>query len=147
VFFIPTLTAFTSSRLSLLVRPLTVGTVTGGSLAAESFPMRDAVLDEVFPLEIVAPATGAEAPFDGMLALAADPVRTAACEVEDAAVGESLGIDSPVGDGRASLLAAQASEATSAKDAITEIELDLLDKISDISIGLMSYGGRTSGGR
>jgi hypothetical protein len=70
VFFIPTFTAFTSSRLSLFVRPLTVGTVIGGSSAVESFPVRDAVLEDVFP----------EAPLVGMLfvlaATAADPAGT-----------------------------------------------------------------------
>src|SRR5450756_2903093 len=47
VFSSPALTAFTSARLSFLVRPFTEGTVIGGSLAAESVPTLDAVLEAV----------------------------------------------------------------------------------------------------
>jgi hypothetical protein len=47
VFSIPALIAFTRARLSFRVRPFTEGTVIGGSLAAESLPVPDAVLDAV----------------------------------------------------------------------------------------------------
>ena len=47
VFFIPALTALTNAMLSFLVRPLTVGTVTGGSLAVESLPRPFVVVDGV----------------------------------------------------------------------------------------------------
>jgi len=47
VFSIPALIAFTSATLSFAVRPFTEGTVIGGSLAAESFPTANAVIDAV----------------------------------------------------------------------------------------------------
>src|SRR4051794_30632536 len=47
VFFSPALTALTSAMLSFLVRPLIVGTVIGGFLAAESLPVPLVVLDVV----------------------------------------------------------------------------------------------------
>src|SRR6476660_6111689 len=47
VFFNPALTALTRAMLSFLVRPLMVGTVIGGSFAAESLPVPVAVLDAV----------------------------------------------------------------------------------------------------
>jgi len=133
VFFIPTLTAFTSSRLSLFVRPFTVGTVIGGSFDAESFPVAERVLDEVLPA-----VAGDESPVpdDGVpgtwaTALEAtplafdDPATRDPADADDATFWVSMGIDSPAGDGRASLLAAQAREAASAKDKISEIEPDL----------------------
>jgi hypothetical protein len=46
VFFNPAVTAFTSARLSFLVRPFTEGTVIRGSLA-ESLSTPDAVLEAV----------------------------------------------------------------------------------------------------
>jgi hypothetical protein len=58
VFSSPALTAFTSARLSFLVRPFTEGTVIGGSLAAESLAVLDAVLEAVFDgVDEAAPAT------------------------------------------------------------------------------------------
>jgi hypothetical protein len=45
LFINPTVMALTSARLSFLVRPLTEGTVTGGSLDAESLPTLEAVLE------------------------------------------------------------------------------------------------------
>jgi hypothetical protein len=50
VFSIPALIAFTSARLSFLVRPLTEGTVIGGSLDVESTGAPDEVLDAVLPI-------------------------------------------------------------------------------------------------
>jgi hypothetical protein len=66
--------------------------VTGGSLAAESFPAPGAVLDVVLAwIGDAATATGTT------------------CGVDELAICPSGGIDSPPGDGRASLLAAQAN--------------------------------------
>jgi hypothetical protein len=91
VLSIPALIAFTSARLSFDVRPLTEGTVIGGSFAAVSFPAADAVLD------VVVARTGDAA-------AATDTI----CGVDEA-VRASVGIDSPPGEGRASFAAAQAS--------------------------------------
>jgi hypothetical protein len=96
----PALTAFTSARLSLLVRPFTDGTVIGGSFAAESFPTPGVVLDAVL----------------------AEVLREAGCGFvtwiagrEDVATAWlSVGIVSEPGVGRASLLEAQASAPRSA---------------------------------
>jgi hypothetical protein len=90
VLSIPALTAFTRARLSFDVRPLTEGTVTGGSLTAESLPSADVVLEAVL-------ATGAAA------------ATGTSWGVDDATIRPSVGIDSPPGEGRASLLAAHPS--------------------------------------
>jgi hypothetical protein len=91
VLSIPALIAFTSARLSFEVRPFTEGTVIGGSLAPESFPVPDTVLDAVLAgIGDAATATGT------------------ICGVVEA-ICASVGIASPPGEGRASLVAAQAS--------------------------------------
>jgi hypothetical protein len=92
----PALTAFTSARLSLLVRPFTDGTVTGGSFAAESFPTPGVVLDEVL----------SEAGWGFVTWIAG--------REDVATVWLSVGIASEPGVGRASLLEAHASAPRSA---------------------------------
>jgi hypothetical protein len=100
VLFNPALTALTRAMLSFFVRPLIDGTVTGGSLAAESPAVPLAVLDAVTPAGTVAaddaPETGVE--------LAVDVAG------EARATCVPSGGTSPTGFGRASLLAAQAME-------------------------------------
>ncbi|HMJ07129.1 MAG TPA: hypothetical protein VK474_12790 [Chthoniobacterales bacterium] len=92
----PALTAFTSARLSLLVRPFTDGTVIGGSFAAESFPTPGVVLDAVLD------GTGC-----GF-------VTWIAGSVDVPTVWLSVGIVSEPGVGRASLPEAQANTPRSA---------------------------------
>src|SRR6476469_1739712 len=88
----PALTALTRAMLSFLVRPLMVGTLIGGSFAAESLPVPLAELDAV------PPGTGGIAGW-----LAATEVM-----VDEAAVEVPSGSRSPDGVGRESLAAAQA---------------------------------------
>src|SRR2546423_9557897 len=99
VFFIPAFTAFTRAMLSFLVRPFMVGTLIGGSFAAESLPL--AVLDAVRRSAVGTAAA---------LALATGVAAAVEETVEDSS-GDTA---SPTGVGRASLLAAQAREASSA---------------------------------
>jgi hypothetical protein len=89
VFFMPALTAITRAMLSLVVRPLTVGTVIGGSFAAAPVVVLDAVREDV--------AAGTDA---GTVELAPSAVAM----VDELTVATL----SPFGEGRASLLAAQA---------------------------------------
>jgi hypothetical protein len=92
------LIAFTRARLSFFVRPLTDGTVIGGSLAAESFPMLEAVLEAVLDADGAGVAAGVdEAPWLIPWAEAVGSVP-------------SGGSASTPGAGRPSLLAAQARE-------------------------------------
>src|ERR1700680_748183 len=111
VFCSPAVTAFTSARLSFLVRPFTEGTVIGGSLAAESLPIVDAVL------EAVAGVSGA----DGV----EEAAPATPCCAAAASGGPAGGISAPPGVGRASLLAAQASEAMRANGRSMGIDDDL----------------------
>jgi hypothetical protein len=97
VLSIPALIAFTSARLSFFVRPFTEGTVTGGSLAAVSFPAPDTVLAVLVPPTGDAAATGT------------------ICGVDEA-VCTSLGTDSPPGEGLESRAAAQASAVANVKE-------------------------------
>jgi hypothetical protein len=104
----PALIAFTSARLSFDVRPFTDGTVIGGALAV-SFPTPDAVLDVVFArIGVAAAATGTT------------------CGV-DTAICASVGTDSPPGEGRASLAAAQASPVASMNVRSMGIDDDLCE--------------------
>src|SRR5450759_4248492 len=115
LFSSPAVTAFTRARLSFLVRPFTEGTVIGGSLAVESLPGLDAVLDAAFGVDGVdeaAPATP--------------------CGAATANGGPAGGISSTPGVGRASLLAAQASEDASTNDTNMGIENNLFDEASSI---------------
>jgi hypothetical protein len=108
VFSSPALTAFTSARLSFLVRPFTEGTVIGGPLAAESVPTLDAVLEAVLGavgVDEAAPATP--------------------CGAAAASGGPAGGISSTPGMGRASLLAAQAREARRTNEASMGIDDNL----------------------
>ena len=87
------MTAATRARLSFFVRPLMVGTLIGGSFAAESLPV---ALDVV---EAVVATAGVE-------------LATAGVGCAARAVGGPCGeIVCPAGDGLASLLAAQPSAA------------------------------------
>jgi hypothetical protein len=92
-------------------------------LAVESLLVCDVVLEEVFP------AAAVDAPPDGMLLagpLATDPVATGRpCGLEDAARSESVGIASPPGVGRASLLAAHAIETARARQGTIVVDIDL----------------------
>jgi hypothetical protein len=119
LFFKPTVMAFTSARLSFLVRPFTEGTVIGGSFAAESFAVPGVVLEAAFD------AAGAVGGVDDAL-----PVTPWGAAVE--AREPSGGIPSTPGAGRASLLAAQASEAASTNDTSMGIENNLFDEASSI---------------
>jgi len=107
VFFKPAVTAFTSARLSFLVRPFTEGTVTGGSLA-ESLTILDAVLEAV------------------VVVAGVDEAEPTPCGTTAAIGAPAGGISSTPGEGRASLLAAQAKEAMRANEASTVIDDDLL---------------------
>jgi hypothetical protein len=89
VFLRPAFTAATSARLSFLVRPLMVGTITGGSFGAESVAVLEAVEDP---------------------AVAAGAVDDAAAMGAASATSVTSGGTSPAGVGPASLLAAQAIE-------------------------------------
>jgi hypothetical protein len=100
--------AFTSAKLSFLVRPFTEGTVIGGSLAAESLPALKDVLEAVFGADGV----DEEVP--------ATPWGAAA-----ASAGPAGGSSSTPGVGRASLLAAQAREAMRANEVSMWIDDDL----------------------
>src|ERR1700730_87896 len=104
VFSSPAVTAFTSARLSFLVRPFTEGTVIGGSLAAESFPTVDAVLEAV----------------DGFNGIAGvdEAVPATPCGTAAASDGPAGGIASIPGVDRVSLPAAAASEAMRPKEAV-----------------------------
>ena len=93
MFSSPAVTAFTSARLSFLVRPFTEGTVIGGSLAAESV---DAVL------EAVVGVNGADGVDEAVPATPCGAVASG---------GPAGGSSAAPGIGRASLLAAQASAA------------------------------------
>ena len=120
VFFIPAFTAFTSAMLSFLVRPLMVGTEIGGSFAAESLPL--VVLD------------AARRPGVG-IAAALDSLATVVVAAVEETVGEDPSGDtaSPVGVGRASLLAAQAREMSSAQGMSTLMDEYLSNKLLCIS--------------
>lgn len=107
----PALTALTRAMLSFLVRPLMVGTVIGGSFAAESFPVPLAVLDAVRT------AVGA-----------VDELATPAAE----AVEGPSGMTSPAGVGRASLLA-HAMDTKNAKGMSMPVDECLLNKLRCIS--------------
>ena len=105
---IPALIAFTRARLSFRVRPFTEGTVIGGSLSAESFPVPDAVLDAVLAgIGDAAAATGTT------------------CGVGEPAICASVGTASPPGEGRASLDAAQASAVASVNERSMGMDDDL----------------------
>lgn len=106
--------------LSFLVRPFTDGTVISGSFDVESVPVPVAALDSVLPVvgkgevdELVLPGTPA-----------ADVTW---------AGDRSGGMTSPAGVGRASLAAAQATDAISAKGMSTLIEEFVLNKLLCIS--------------
>src|SRR6266550_2951375 len=106
-FFSPAATAFTNARLSFFVRPFTDGTVTAGTFAAESLPggAVDAVLEAVLRVESVDEAALA---FPSAAAAPSGGVAGGIASIPDA--------------GRASLLAAQASEVASAKEMSMIIE-------------------------
>ena len=89
------------------MRPLTEGTVIGGSLA-ESLPTLDAVLEAV------------------VVVAGVDEAEPTPCGTTAAIGAPAGGISSTPGEGRASLLAAQAREAMRANEASTEIDDDLL---------------------
>jgi hypothetical protein len=108
VFSSPAVTAFTSARLSFLVRPFTDGTVIGGSLEAESSTTVDAVLDAALGVEGVEEA-----------------VPETPCGAATASGGPAGGIASIPGVGRVSLPAAQASEAMRANKESMGIDDDL----------------------
>ena len=108
----PALTAFTSARLSFLVRPFTEGTVIGGSLAAESLPTGESVLDAV---------VGVNGVDDGV----DEAVPVAPCGTAAASDRPGGGSSAAPGADRASLLAAQASEAMRANDESMGIDEDL----------------------
>jgi hypothetical protein len=129
LFFNPTVMAFTSARLSFLVRPFTEGTVTGGSLDAESLPTLDAVLEAV---PVVAGVDEA------------DPTPWGTTDAIGPADG---GISSTPGVGRASLPAAQAREAMRANEVNTGIDDDPLKTycISSIEESLVAGGKSESG--
>jgi hypothetical protein len=105
----PAPTAFTRARLSFFVRPFTDGTVTGGSFAAESFPTVEAVLEEAPDVKGV------------------DEAATAFSWVVPLPIAEPTGISSIPGAGRASLLAAHASEVARTKEMSMVTEKYLFD--------------------
>lgn len=109
----PARIAFTKARLSFFVRPLTEGTVIGGSFAAESFAMVEAVVKAV--LDDAGATTGVD---DAAVTPWAEAVGTV----------PSGGSPSP-GAGPASLLAAQAREARRATERNTVIDEYLLNKV------------------
>jgi hypothetical protein len=130
VFFIPAFTAFTSSRLSLFVRPFTVGTEILGSLEVESLPAVDEVLEAVREREA--------GPTAVCVTFVTDAGAAAATRgVDDAALCESVASD-PTGDGVASLLAAQAIE-TPANDKITAKNPYLLRTITHFSFSVDEF--------
>jgi hypothetical protein len=108
--------------LSFLVRPFTVGTVIGGSFEVESLPAPVAVLDAVLLV-----GGGVNGVVEG-LGLPATPAADATL-----AGDASGGMTSPVGDGLASLAAAQAKDAISAKGMSTLMDEYLLNKLLCIS--------------
>src|SRR5438045_6611827 len=116
LFFSPAFTALTSARLSFFVRPLIVGTVIGGSFAAESFVAPVAVLDAARPVAVPVDATPAEAVDDAVVA------------GDASATWVPSGGTSPEGDGRASLLAAQATDAEADARIRALTEKNLLNK-------------------
>src|SRR5512132_2501599 len=113
-FLSPAETAFTNARLSFFVRPFTDGTVTGGAFAAESLPAVDVVLEAVLNVESV------------------DEAVTVFPRAAAASGGPAGGTASIPGTGRASLLAAHASEVASAKEMSMVIEEYLFDGASNI---------------
>src|SRR2546423_15558518 len=106
--------------LSFLVRPLTVGTVMGGSFAVESLPPARPVLEVVSPGAVAAV---------GMV----DEFATARAAAAATLVDGSGGTTSPAGDGRASLLAAQERQARSANEVSTLEDEYLLNTVRCIS--------------
>src|SRR4051812_37202369 len=121
LFFSPALTALTSARLSFFVRPLIVGTVTGGSFAAESLAPA-LVLDAATP-----DAPGAPAP------TVVDGVVDAFALGEASATWVPSGGTSPAGEGRASLPAAHPRDTNSA-NGIRPVEAEsLLNRLLCIS--------------
>src|SRR5256714_7755103 len=99
----PALTAATSARLSFFVRPLIVGTASGGSFGAESLPVIPAVL-------------GREADtVDEADTNVDEVVRESDLVDANATGGSPIPIWSPVVDGRASRPAAQPVSAAATK--------------------------------
>src|SRR6266481_6519356 len=134
VFSSPAVTAFTSARLSFLVRPFTEGTVIAVSLAVESLPTVDAVLDAVVGVNGVDDGVDEAAP--------ATPCGTAAASDRPAG-----GSSAAPGTDRASLLAAQASEAMRANDESMGIDEDLSKTYCISSTeGLLICGGGSRAG-
>jgi hypothetical protein len=92
----------------------------GGSLATESFARLDAVLEAVLSVVGVA-----------------DAAPLMVCGVDEADWGAELtmavGIASPIGEGRVSLLAAQAIDVRRARETSTDIDEYLLNKVRCIS--------------
>jgi hypothetical protein len=88
--------------------------VTTGPLAAESLPAFDAVLEAVVEVDRVDVVGGVD-----------DAVPATPCCVAAATDRPAGGSSSTPGDGRASLLAAQASEDRRAKETSTGIDDDL----------------------
>ena len=150
VFLRPAFTAATNAMLSFLVRPFMVGTVIGGSLGAESFAVLEVVLEAVtvepaWPL-VAAPETGVADAVDAGVGACAG-VCTSVCAVELAGPAPAPGAPSmaswsSVAEGRASLLAAQASDAKTATVRSASDEL-LLNRVEFISwFGITGSGGR-----
>jgi hypothetical protein len=125
VLFIPSLTAFTSSRLSLFVRPFTVGTVIGGSFAAESLPVVDGVLDAPRAEPVLAVAEVSAPP----------PLATCVRDVDELAAS-AADSESPSGDGCASLVAAHPLSAAIVRAATIETRAVLSDTNAGISVGI-----------
>jgi hypothetical protein len=132
VVFIPSRTAFTSSRLSLLVRPFTVGTEIGRALAV-SLPVLDGVLDAVVDLDPLLVLTLALEP--EVLVVGAPTVAVVAATLSVICV-EELADKLSFGDGVASLLAAQPSDAATAKTVSAEKRENLSDTNSGIRVGI-----------
>jgi hypothetical protein len=107
VLSIPASTALTKARLSFDVRPFTEGTVIRGCLTAVSLPAPDAGLD------VVAGRIGVAAAATGTI-----------CGGEEA-ICPSVEIASPPGEGRASLVAAQASAVASVNERSMGMDDDL----------------------
>ena len=134
VLFIPSFTAFTSSRLSLFVRPFTVGTVIGGSLAAESLPVFDGVLDA---LRVAAPLTAVPVvevvlPEPEIVT----PPAPATCVWDVDELASATDSESPSGDGCASLVAAHPLIAATVMATTMEIKAVLADTNAGISVGI-----------
>lgn len=114
----PALTALTRAMLSLLVRPLMVGTVIGGSLAEESPAF--AVLDAVPAPPAALPVPGAEAEAGSDASV--DELVAPLAVVEASATFVPSGGTSPFGEECASLLAAQAAAAIRVAERIANFD-------------------------